>query len=103
MKKCIKRFLILTMLFMVVVSCTSPLEKDARNLADIQNRKNKTVRKMLGCKDSLQQLDLLEEIRMLEKQYHSVRQFCAEKYADSADHHAFEEHYKKYLSDKSNN
>lgn len=87
---------------MMIFGCTGTLEKDARNLAVIQKQKNETVRKMLGCKDSLQKLDLLEEIVMLENQFNLERKLCTEKYDDSASSHAFEQYYKNYLSNISN-
>ena len=85
-----------------MAGCTHTLEKDARNLAVIQNQKNETVIKMLGCKDSLQKLDLLDKIVKLESQFKTERQLCTEKYADSAARYAFDQCYKDYLTIISN-
>jgi hypothetical protein len=97
MKNRLLRMMILPLLIALLSGCGNPIEKDARNLAEIQKQKIEMVRKMLSCRDSLQKLELLEEINHLQKQFNQLQNTCSEKYCDSSQRAAFEWYYREHL------
>lgn len=102
MKNRLLRMMILTVFIALVQGCGNTMEKDARNLAGIQKQKSEMVRNMLSSRDSLQKIQLLDEIKRLETRYaHESKQY-REKYCDSADQAAFEEYYRECLKSTTN-
>jgi hypothetical protein len=97
-----KRMLITGLIFVALMGaatgCEPSMEKDARELAALQMQKNDKIRSLLACKDSIEKMNLLEQIRTLEIRFDLYYKSCQKKYSTPADREDFEQIYENLLS-----
>jgi hypothetical protein len=99
-----KRIFILVWIFVFLVAmisgitgCAKTLEQDARDIAILQLQKNKQIRKLLASNDSIEKMNLLEQIRTLENSFDASYVKYQKKYSSPAEWDDFEQAYIRHL------
>jgi len=78
-------------------ACAAPLESDAEALAAIHQEKTRLIMELLKSNDSLETINLLEEVRKIEKDHNEMKIYCEKKYNDSMQWVRFEGAYRRLL------
>jgi hypothetical protein len=78
---------------LLLTSCRCQIESDAARLADVHLRRTEVILKILKSSDSTEIKLCMQEARLLDSEFHQLKQTFDNKYADPANRVKFEKAY----------